>query len=277
MARHPSPPPAAQAAAGERRLLEYKTGLYEQFARLGRALGSGPRLELLELLAQAERTVEELARLTGLSLANTSQHLQVLRRARLVEARREGFYTRYRLAGPKVYRAWQALRELGREYAAELESVARAYWQNRERWDGISATELRRRVQKGEAIVLDVRPREEYAAGHLPGARSIPLGELQARLRELPKTSPVIAYCRSPYCVLAEEAVASLRAAGRQAWRLELGYPDWQAEGYPVEHEIDDAAGTPAKMPGKNRFPKKSKFRKSGVSNSRSLESGVRR
>ncbi len=232
----PAPPrSAAPAVPDARRLLEYKTGLYEQFARLGRALGSGPRLELLELLAQAERTVEELARLSGLSVANASQHLQVLRRARLVEARREGLHTHYRLAGPKVYLAWQALRDLGREHAAELDRIARAYWQDRQRWDEVSAEELRRRIARGEAIVLDVRPREEFDAGHLPGARSIPLAELQARLRELPKASPVIAYCRSPYCVLAEEAVARLRAAGREAWRLLPGFPDWQAQGYPVE------------------------------------------
>ncbi len=213
----------------------FKDSLFEQFARIGKALASGRRLELLELLAQKERTVEELARLTDMSTANTSQHLQVLRNARLVEFRKEGLYARYRLADERVFHLWQALRDLGEDRIAEIDRLVHSFVKDRKTLRAVTMEELRQRLKDGGVIVLDVRPAEEYGAGHIPGARSIPLAELRARLRELPKTREIIAYCRGPYCVLADEAVALIRSRGLKAFRLEQGFPDWRARGLPVE------------------------------------------
>jgi rhodanese-related sulfurtransferase len=213
----------------------FKDEVYEQFARLGRALASGRRLELIDLLAQRERTVEELAEQTGMSPANTSQHLQVLRAARLVEVRRDGLYASYRLAGPEVFRLWQALRETGELRLAEIERVVRNYLHDRRALQPVTAEELHQRLRRGGVVVLDVRPAEEFEAGHIRGARSIPAAELEARLRELPKSREIVAYCRGPYCVYADEAVALLRARGYRARRLDVGFPDWQARGLPAE------------------------------------------
>jgi rhodanese-related sulfurtransferase/DNA-binding transcriptional ArsR family regulator len=186
------------------------------------------------LLAQGERTVEELARETGMSVANTSQHLRALREAQLVEVRREGLYARYRLANEHVFALWQALRELGSARLAEIRHIVETYLTDRESLSGITCEELSRRLKDRSVVLLDVRPEEEYQAGHVAGARSIPLTELKARLKELPKRKEIVAYCRGPYCVFADEAVALLRSHGRKATRLEAGFPDWKARGLPV-------------------------------------------
>jgi rhodanese-related sulfurtransferase/DNA-binding HxlR family transcriptional regulator len=213
----------------------FKDQLFEQFARIGKGLASGRRLELLELLAQGERTVEELAAETGMSVANTSQHLKALREAQLVEVRREGLYARYRLANEHVFALWQALRDLGSARLAEIRQIVETYLTDRESLRGITCEELQQRLKDRSVVLLDVRPQEEYQAGHVAGARSIPLTELKARLKELPKRKEIVAYCRGPYCVFADEAVALLRSDGRKATRLETGFPDWKAQGLPVE------------------------------------------
>jgi rhodanese-related sulfurtransferase/predicted transcriptional regulator len=220
----------------------FKGQLYEQFARLGKALAHGRRLELLDLLAQGEHTVEDLAREMAMSVASASQHLQVLRAARLVEVRREGLYAHYRLADERVFRLWQALRDLGEERLAEIDRVVQTFLRDRQTLEAISAQELRQRLREGNAVVLDVRPEAEYRAGHIPGARSLPIAELQARLRELPKSREIIAYCRGPYCVFADEAAALLKASGYRVRRFEEGFPDWRALGLPVEEGEEKAA-----------------------------------
>jgi len=213
----------------------FKNQLYEQFARLGKALANPHRLELLDVLAQCERTVEALAQETGLSVANASQHWQVLRAARLVEVRREGVSMYYRLADESVFKLWQAIRTVGEAQLAEIDRVVQAYLQDRTRLQPMNAQELLHRLSNDQIILLDVRPAQEYAAGHLPRARSIPVTELEVRLAELPVDREIVAYCRGPYCVFADEAVAILRARGYRALRLEEGLPDWRALGLPVE------------------------------------------
>ncbi|MBI4470223.1 MAG: metalloregulator ArsR/SmtB family transcription factor [Acidobacteria bacterium] len=215
---------------------DFKIELFDQFARMGKALASGRRLELIELLAQKEHTVEDLARLSDMSVANTSQHLKILRSAQLVEVRRLGLYASYRLADERVFRLWQALRELGDSRIAEIDRVVNSFLTDRKSLKAISTEELKRRLKDRSVVVLDVRPPDEYRAGHIPGARSIPVAELKARLKELPRSREIVAYCRGPYCVLADEAVEWLRARGRNALRLEQGFPDWEAQGFPVEH-----------------------------------------
>jgi rhodanese-related sulfurtransferase len=221
----------------------FKDQLFEQFARIGRGLGNGRRLELLEMLAQRERTVEELAAESEMSVANTSQHLKALREARLVEVRREGLYARYRLANDQVFALWQALRDLGTSRLAEIRQIVETYLTDRERLRGITCEELNRRLKDRSVVLLDVRPEKEYQAGHVAGARSIPLTELKARLKDLPKRKEIVAYCRGPYCVFADEAVALLRSHGRKATRLETGFPDWKARGLPVEAAPSAAQG----------------------------------
>ena len=213
---------------------QFKDELFEQFARIGKALSSGRRLELLELLAQGERSVEDLAVETSQSVANTSQHLQVLRLARLVESRREGTYIRYRLADENVLRLWLAMRDLGQARLAEIGRLVETFLKNRGGLEPVTCLELQRRIKDGSAIVLDVRPPEEYAAGHISGARSIPVAELRARIKEVPRKRLVVAYCRGPYCVFADQAVELLRDAGYRAFRLDGGFPDWQTKGMPV-------------------------------------------
>jgi rhodanese-related sulfurtransferase/biotin operon repressor len=215
----------------------FKNHLYEQFARIGKALSSPHRLELLEVLAQGEHSVEALAQETGMSVANASQHLQVLRAAQLVEVRREGVYIYYRLADERVFRLWQAMREVGEARIAEIERIVQTYLHERTLLQPLSAAELRQRLVEGDVILLDVRPVEEYQASHLPGALSMPVTDLEARLPELPREKEIVAYCRGPYCVFADEAVALLQTNGYQARRLEQGLPDWRALGLPVESE----------------------------------------
>ena len=221
-------------AAEKRR---FKDELFEQFARIGKALSSGRRLELLELLAQAERSVDDLALETGQSVANTSQHLQVLRHAQLVDSRREGNYIRYRLADAKVLRLWLAMRDLGEARFAEIGRLVETYLKDRRGLEPLTCTDLQRRIREGGLVVLDVRPAEEYDAGHIAGARSIPVTEVRARMKEIPKKQAVVAYCRGPYCVFADQAVDVLRNSGFRAFRLETGFPEWAAKGLPVERD----------------------------------------
>jgi rhodanese-related sulfurtransferase len=212
----------------------FKDALYDQFARIGKAVANPHRLELLDLLAQGERRVEDLAREAALTVANASQHLQALRRARLVEARRAGTSIYYRLADEGVFRLWQAIRDVGEARLAEIDQLARTYLQDRAQLEAIDATTLLRRLEDGDVVVLDVRPAEEYRAGHIAGARSIPIAELAGRLDELPPDREVVAYCRGPYCVFSDEAVALLRARGYEAQRLTVGLPDWRSAGLPT-------------------------------------------
>lgn len=214
---------------------EFKDRLFEQFARVGRALASPKRLEILDLLAQGERTVEEIARETAMSVASASQHLQALKGARMVEARREGLYAHYRLADEDVFRTWQAVRALAQARLAEVDRVVDAYLEDRASLEAMDATELMERLSDGSVIVLDVRPEEEYRAGHIPGALSLPVDVLGAALQRLPRDREMVAYCRGPYCVFSDEAVAFLRSRGYRARRLQQGLPDWRAAGMPVE------------------------------------------
>jgi rhodanese-related sulfurtransferase len=214
---------------------QFKNQLYEQFARIGKALANPHRLELIDLLAQGERTVDDLARESDMPVASTSQHLQALRDARLVEVRRDGLYACYRLADARVYDAWRALRELGEARLTEIEHVVKTFLEERETMQAVSATELLTLQRQKQITVLDVRPDLEYRAGHIRGARSIPIAELEKRLKDVPKSREVVAYCRGPYCVFADEAVALLNARGYRVRRLADGYPEWQAAGLPVE------------------------------------------
>jgi rhodanese-related sulfurtransferase/DNA-binding MarR family transcriptional regulator len=212
-----------------------KTALFDEFARAAKALASGRRIELLDVLANGERTVEALAGEVGLTVANTSQHLQILRQAGLVNSRREGTSVHYRLASPEVFELWRTLRTLAASRLAEVERLAAAYLGSRDELQPVTREELTRRLQDGDdLVVLDVRPAAEYAAGHLPGAVSIPVGELHRRLAELPGDRDIVAYCRGPYCAFAHEAVSVLRDEGFAARRLEDGLPEWQAAGLAV-------------------------------------------
>jgi rhodanese-related sulfurtransferase len=213
----------------------FKDHLYEQFARISKALANPHRLELLDVLAQCERTVEALAEETGLTVANASQHLQILRAAHLVEARREGVSMYYRLTDDSVFTMWQAMRTVGEAQLAEIDRVVETYLHDRQHWQPMTAQELLSRLNDEQVVVLDVRPTEEYTVKHLPHARSLPVTELEARLAELPVDKEIVAYCRGPYCVFADEAVALLRARGYQAHRLAEGLPDWKALGFPIE------------------------------------------
>ncbi|MFL6033317.1 MAG: ArsR/SmtB family transcription factor [Rubrobacteraceae bacterium] len=214
---------------------EFKDRLFGQFARVGKALASPKRLEIVDLLAQGERTVEEIARETDMSVASASQHLQALKGARMVEARREGLYAHYRLADEDVFRTWQAIRALGESRLAEVDWVVETYMQDRDALEVVNATELMERLSDGSVVVLDVRPEEEYRAGHIPGALSVPVHALEAALQTLPKDREIVAYCRGPYCVFSDEAVALLSSRGYRAKRLAEGLPDWRAAGMPVE------------------------------------------
>jgi rhodanese-related sulfurtransferase len=214
---------------------ELKRALFDEFARIGKALASGRRIELLDVLANGERSVEAVAGEVGLSVANTSQHLQILRQAGLVTTRREGTSIHYRLAAPEVFELWRTLRTLAGARLVEVERLAAAYLGARDELEPVTRQELARRLEDGDRlVVLDVRPAAEHAAGHLPGAVSIPVGELHRRLAELPADREIVAYCRGPYCAFAHEAVALLRQEGFSVRRLEDGLPEWQAAGLAV-------------------------------------------
>jgi rhodanese-related sulfurtransferase len=212
----------------------FKDAIYEQIARIGKSLGSGPRLEILDLLCQGPRTVEVLAGQIGQSVANTSRHLQVLRRARLVEAEREGVYIRYRLADSEVCAFFLTLRKLAESRLLEVDEITREFLEARNTMEPVDRDLLVERVRSGEVTVLDVRPAEEYLAGHIPGAVSIPLDQLEERLAELPGDSEIVAYCRGPYCVMALDATDTLRSNGFEATRFEEGIADWRARGLHV-------------------------------------------
>lgn len=212
-----------------------KTQLYQQLARVAQALASGSRLQLLEFIAQGERSVEALAAMTGLSVANCSKHLQALRQAGLVSGRKEGLRVYYALAGDDVVALYSALQGVAHNRVAEVERIVRTWLAHRDKLEPVPAEEVLRRAKAGLVVVLDVRPAEEYAAGHLPGAINVPLEHLEGRLAKLPKRKEIVAYCRGPYCLMSFEAVEQLRKRGRKARRLENGFPEWKAAGLPVE------------------------------------------
>ena len=214
---------------------EYKDAIYEQFARIGKAISSAKRLELLDLLRQGERSVEVLSRRANISLANASQHLQVLRTARLVEAEKNGLYVTYRLADAKVGDMLQTLTNLAEDRLAEIERITRQFCECHPDLEPVERATLRERVLSGAVTLLDVRPREEYQAGHIRGALCVPLEELEERLAELPVGQEIVAYCRGPYCVLAVEAVERLKAKGFKALRMEDGIVEWRSLGLPIE------------------------------------------
>jgi rhodanese-related sulfurtransferase len=217
---------------GEKR--KFKNELYDRLAVVGNALASGRRLELLDLLAQGERSVEALAAETAQPFANVSQHLQVLRRAQLVESRREGTHVFYRLADDCVLELWMSLRRTGEKQLSEIRELLRSFFGNRSELQAISQEELKSRLQDPGLVVLDVRPLPEYESGHIAGARSVPVPELRSRLRELPRSRKIVAYCRGPHCIFADEAVEFLKLMGYRAFRLDSGFPEWKIRGYPI-------------------------------------------
>jgi rhodanese-related sulfurtransferase/predicted transcriptional regulator len=212
-----------------------KAALFDALASVAQALGSGRRAEMVDLLAQGERSVEEIAHEIGQSVANTSQHLQVLARAGLVRSRREGTRVIYRLASDRVAELWAAVRDVAVRHVAEVGVLADDYLGERDGVEQLSAEELARRLAGDQVVLLDVRPEPEYRAGHIAGARSAPLAQLQSLLPELPRRREIVAYCRGPYCVYADDAVRLLRARGLKARRLEVGFPEWRRAGLPVE------------------------------------------
>ncbi|MCW5585192.1 MAG: ArsR family transcriptional regulator [Chromatiales bacterium] len=213
----------------------FKQALFAQFARVGKALASANRLELLEFLAQGERSVDALARVSGLSVANTSQHLQQLRQAGLVTARKEGVTVYYSLSDKDVVALVDKVRDVAERHLAEVEQLVSRYLTVKDDLEPVPSRELLKRARQGLVTVIDVRPEEEYAAGHLPGAVNIPLASLEKQLRDFDREKEVVAYCRGPHCVLAFEAVARLRAKGFEARRLQDGFPEWKLAGLPVE------------------------------------------
>jgi len=219
---------------------EFKSRLYAQFARVGKALGSPHRLEVLELLAQSERTVDSLAGELGLSIANVSQHLQALRQAALVESRKQGLFVYYRLADPAVSDLCRALRIVSERRLADLDRLVRDHFGDRSGTEPVSMPELLKRARSADVVILDTRPAREYESGHIAGAISVPVDDLRRRLKELPKNKEYVAYCRGPYCVYADHAVEFLQSKGRRARRLLEGFPEWRAAGLPIEIGIPD-------------------------------------
>ena len=213
---------------------EAKAALFDGLASVAQALGSGRRAEIVDVLAQGERSVDEIAGEIGQSVANTSQHLQVLARAGLVRSRREGTRAIYRLASDEVAELWASIRGVAARHLAEVSVLAEEYLGDRGEVEQLSADELSARLDRGDVVVLDVRPEREYAAGHIAGARSIPIDDLDAVVAELPRRREIVAYCRGPYCVYADDAVRLLRARGLKARRLDVGYPEWHRAGHPV-------------------------------------------
>jgi ArsR family transcriptional regulator len=220
-----------------------KQRLYAQLARIAKAMASPQRLELVEILAQGERSVDALAKVVRLPIANVSHHLQVLRDAGLAIGRKQGLFVYYRLADPGVLELQRLLARVARQRLTEIDSIVQRYFEGRDGLEPVGRAELLQRVRDGSVTVLDVRPAEEYAAGHVPGAVSLPLESLEAGLDQLPKGKPIVAYCRGPYCVMAFEAVRLLRDRGTNARRLEEGFPEWRAEGFPVA--VGPAASRP--------------------------------
>ena len=215
----------------------FKTEINNQFARIAKAIANPHRLELVDLLAQGERSVEALAQESALSVANASQHLQALREAHLVTARKAGLRVYYRLSDPAVYRLVQVIRELAERQLAEVERIVNTYLSERTSMEPVTLNELLSRLHEPGLVILDVRPALEYTQGHIAGARSIPIDELQQRLYELPQEQEIVAYCRGAYCVFADEAVELLSAHGYQVRRMQQGYPDWKLVDLPIETE----------------------------------------
>lgn len=221
---------------------DFKDRLYGQLARLGKALSSPHRLEMLELLAQSERTVESLATEIGLSLANASQHLQALRQAALVESRKDGLFVYYRLADPNVFELSKVLRSVAERRLAELDRLVHEHFGHRADLEPVPMAELLKRARSKQVVILDTRPASEYVAGHIPGALSIPVDDLQRRLKQLARSKEYVAYCRGPYCIYADRAVDMLRANGRRARRLVEGFPEWRSAGFPVTQGTEAGA-----------------------------------
>ncbi|HZQ78127.1 MAG TPA: metalloregulator ArsR/SmtB family transcription factor [Acidimicrobiia bacterium] len=211
-----------------------KDALYDAFAEVAKALASGRRAEIVDLLAQGERSVDDIAAEIGQTVANTSHHLRAMARAGILRTRREGTRIVYRLAGDGVADLWAALRGVAAEHVAGLDRLARDYVGDRSRLEAVDRRELAARLEAGDVVVLDVRPAPEFEAGHIPGARSVPVGQLRQHLRSLPADVEVVAYCRGPYCVYADDAVRLLRRRGHRARRLEDGFPEWKRAGLPV-------------------------------------------
>ncbi|MGH3449483.1 MAG: ArsR/SmtB family transcription factor [Haloechinothrix sp.] len=216
-----------------------KDALYDGLASVAKAIGNGRRAEILDLLAQAERSVEELASEIDQSVANTSHHLQLLLRVGLVRTRREGTRIHYSLADPRVAGLWSAIRDIATTQLAEIEVLTTAYLGDRSGLDTMTRDQLANRLREGDIVVLDVRPEVEYRAGHIAGAVSVPVDEIAKRLRTIPKERQVVAYCRGPYCVYADDAVRALRRRGFRATRLDDGYPEWVRAGLPTEASAD--------------------------------------
>lgn len=212
-----------------------KKKVFEQFARVAKSLASSNRLELLEALAQGEKSVDGLAQATGMSVANTSHHLQILRDSGLAESRKEGLHVIYRLSDDQIPALLGCISRIAEKHLAEVERIVREHFDVRDALTPVGRNELMTRVQEDGAMVIDVRPAEEYEAGHIPGAINIPVDELPRHLASLPQEQEIVAYCRGPYCMLAFEAVARLRKAGYRARRLEDGFPEWKAESRPVD------------------------------------------
>jgi len=220
-----------------------KDALYDGLVAVAKALGNGRRAEIVDVLAQGERSVEELAGEIGQSFANTSQHLQQLLRTGLVSTRRDGTRIHYSLTSPRVGELWAAVRDVAGAQLAELDDLAKAYLGDRSSLETMTREELARRLRDGDVIVLDVRPKAEYHSGHITGAVSLPVKEITRRLQTLPKDRQIVAYCRGPYCVYADEAVRELRRGGYQAARLDDGYPEWARAGLPVDSELTSIEG----------------------------------
>jgi rhodanese-related sulfurtransferase/DNA-binding transcriptional ArsR family regulator len=214
---------------------EFKDKVYGELTTITKALANPHRLEIIELLAQGDYSVEQIALQTSLSVANASQHLQVLKTAQLVDVSRNGNFIHYRLANINVFKAWKALRELGVERIASIEKIVKDFRQSKFKFESVTIGELMKKIKSGKVTILDVRPETEYRTGHIANSISIPFDQLSDRLKELPKRSEIVAYCRGPFCVFADDAVVMLTKAGYKATRLDEGYPDWALKGLPVE------------------------------------------
>lgn len=234
---------------------QVKNRLFSLWADIGKALSSPKRLELLDLIAQGERTVEELARESGLTINNTSSHLSVLKAARLIERRKKAQSVYHRLMGPEVVALLRSVQAVSRTGFHEIEHLAQTYLDGRDELEPLTAAQLRARLRAGEVTLIDVRPELEYRAGHIEGAISVPLEKLKTRFAEFPRSRPVIAYCRGPYCVFAVDAVEQLRKRGFKSFRLAVGYPDWAVAGLPVEtgDEVSTDRLTPLRRDSSSR------------------------
>jgi rhodanese-related sulfurtransferase/biotin operon repressor len=214
---------------------EFKDKVYSELAKVARSMANPHRLEIIELLAQGEFSVEQIAEQTSISVANASQHLQVLKMAQLVEINRQGNFIFYRLSNSNVFKAWKALRELGVERIAAIDKVVKEFRKAKFDFETVTINELIERIESGKVTILDVRPESEFNQGHIANAISIPIDGLSKRLKELPKRTEIVAYCRGPFCVYADEAVALLKKAGYKASRLDEGFPDWKLNELPIE------------------------------------------